>query len=174
MRRLVARVTESKGRLVTCQIVSGSGKPSSQKKQIAIVQLSGIGRTAGSLNLRVQHRIWLRRSAAIKSPYGPLFTAELGRIPVVFRPYPSGLRYGVPPHELHVYSDVKLRDLLGLSDGDTVYLNIRAATRFAPVDTLILGARRTGRVGRRLQRSLLRWCRHAASDRSLRGRSGGS
>jgi len=150
---------------VSCTVRSGSGTRAGSKKQVlddrhqekhrVIKELTGTGSMPGSLNLHPQSRLWLRRSKAIDSPIGPLFSARLRGIPVVFRPWPPEIQIGAPPRRLLVYSDRHLRDALGLVDGDSVELDLprRTLLGLAPLNKLVYAIRRLMRISTTFPRS---------------------
>lgn len=123
-------------RFYRATVIPGKGtkgtKPlESEDSRTEFRAVAGFEKVPGSLNLRADQRIWLRRRVGVRWSRGRMYRGRLGAVAVVFTKA-GGI--GANPRLFHLYADRHLKTELSLSDGDVVDFGIsRAAVSRMPL-----------------------------------------
>ncbi len=113
-------------RAIETKVVSGKGTagtkaPEPDAKRQEILEVSGIDKVPGSLNLHCLQRLWLRRRSGIPWSRGLMYPGRIAGIDVVFS---TSSKLAARPRLIHVYAGKHLRTELSIRTGELVSLLI--------------------------------------------------
>lgn len=112
---------------ISAKVVAGKGTlgtkaPETGLQRHRVFELTGIQKVPGSLNIRTTNeRVWMRKRNGLRWSGGRMYRGRIEGIDVAFTKRGG---FAASPHLYHVYSDVHLRSVLGLEDGDVVRFEV--------------------------------------------------